>query len=286
MSELHTASADITAASDAEAASGGPWLVALDIDGTVLHEDGSLSDIVGAEVRRATAEGNVVMLATGRSAQHTLPVLGLLDVAPEYVVCANGAVTLKRDPSAPLGYSQHHVEIFDPGPVLTTIRSHLAEALFAVEDDEGLFMYTGEFPEAVLGEGTRKVLFDDLLGTSATRVVVISPDHDMEDFLRVVERMGLHQVSYSIGWTAWLDIAPDGVNKATGLERVRAALDIPRSRVMAVGDGRNDIEMFRWAGESGRAVAMGQAPDDVIAAATEVTGTIDADGVATVLATL
>ena len=263
-----------------------PWLVALDIDGTVLHEDGSLSDIVGAEVRRATADGHQVMLATGRSAVHTLPVLALLDIAPEYVVCANGAVTLKRDPSAPLGYRQAHVETFDPGAVLTTIRSHLAEALFAVEDDEGHFLYTGEFPDSVLGVGSEKVAFDDLLGVQATRVVVVSPDHDMEDFLKVVERMGLHRVSYSIGWTAWLDIAPDGVNKATGLERVRERLGIPRSRVMAIGDGRNDIDMFRWAGESGRAVAMSQAPHDVIEAATEVTASVHNDGVAAVLATL
>ncbi|MGA1836509.1 HAD-IIB family hydrolase [Herbiconiux sp. 11R-BC] len=272
-------------ASDAPTGTDG-WLIALDIDGTVLHEDGSLSDIVGAEVRRVVAEGNVVMLATGRSAAHTLPVLAQLDIAPQYVVCANGAVTMMRDPSAPLGYRQEHVEVFDPGPVLTTIRSHLAEAVFAVEDDHGQFMYTGDFPAGVQGEGNRRVAFEELLGIEATRVVVISPDHDMEDFLKVVERMGLHRVSYSIGWTAWLDIAPDGVNKATGLERVRSRLGIPRSRVMAVGDGRNDIEMFRWAGTEGRAVAMAQAPEDVIAVATEVTASIDDDGVAAVLATL
>ncbi|WPO88770.1 HAD-IIB family hydrolase [Herbiconiux sp. KACC 21604] len=261
-------------------------MVALDIDGTVLHEDGSLSDIVGAEVRRVVAEGNEVMLATGRSVSSTLPVLQLLDIAPEYVVCANGAITMKRDPDAPLGYRQEHVEIFDPGPVLTTIRSHLADALFAVEDAHGHFLYTEKFPESVLGAGNRQVAFEELLGIEATRVVVISPDHDMEDFLAVVDRMGLHRVSYSIGWTAWLDIAPDGVNKATGLERVREHLGIPRSHVMAIGDGRNDVDMFRWAGAEGRAVAMGQAPDDVIAASTETTSTLDADGVAAALATL
>ena len=75
--------------------------------------------------------------------------------------------------------------------------------------------------------------------------------------------MGLHQVSYAIGWTAWLDIAPDGVNKATALERVRGWLDVPLDRVIAVGDGRNDIDMFAWAGAAGRSVAMGQAPDEV-----------------------
>ncbi|WP_348648381.1 HAD family hydrolase [Cryobacterium breve] len=125
-----------------------------------------------------------------------------------------------------------------------------------------------------------------LLRHEATRVVVISPDHEMEDFLQVVEQMGLNRVSYSIGWTAWLDIAPDGVNKATAMERVRAELGIPRSRVMAVGDGRNDIEMLEWAGLEGRGVAMGQSPREVLAAAGEITGAVLDDGLATVLASL
>ena len=112
---------------------------------------------------------------------------------------------------------------------------------------------------------------------------MISPGHAIEDFLSVVERMGLHKVSYNVGWTAWLDIAPDGVNKATALERVRELLDIPLSRVLAIGDGRNDIDMLEWAAAEGRAVAMGQAPDEVRAVATEVTATDLDDGVAAVL---
>jgi hydroxymethylpyrimidine pyrophosphatase-like HAD family hydrolase len=114
--------------------------------------------------------------------------------------------------------------------------------------------------------------------------VVISPEHAIEDFLSVVERMGLHKVSYNVGWTAWLDIAPDGVNKSTALERVRELLGIPRSRVLAMGDGRNDIDMLEWASVEGRGVAMGQAPDEVLAVANEVTGTDIDDGAATVLA--
>jgi hydroxymethylpyrimidine pyrophosphatase-like HAD family hydrolase len=106
----------------------------------------------------------------------------------------------------------------------------------------------------------------------------------MEDFLSLVDRMGLHKVSYNVGWTAWLDIAPDGVNKATGLERVRAALDIPGERVLVAGDGRNDIDMFQWAVRGGGvAVAMGQAPEEVLAAASERTGTDLEDGLATAL---
>jgi Cof subfamily protein (haloacid dehalogenase superfamily) len=262
------------------------WLVALDIDGTVLHEDGTLADVVVEQVQRVVAAGHEVMLATGRSVAMTLPVLERLDIAPEYVVCSNGAITLRRDAESPTGYRRDHVVSFDPSGVLATIRANLPTANYAVEDEEGFFRYTGFFPDGTLGASSEHVEFAELSSTEATRVVVISPEHDMEDFLSVVERMGLHKVSYNVGWTAWLDIAPDGVNKATALERVRALLDVPLERVMVVGDGRNDIDMLQWASDGGRAVAMGQAPGEVVAASTEQTGTDLEDGVAQVLASL
>ncbi|MBN9605476.1 MAG: HAD family phosphatase [Actinomycetales bacterium] len=261
-------------------------LLALDVDGTVLREDGDLTPAVRGEIRRVAAAGHEVMLATGRSVSMTLPVLDRLGVVSEYVVCANGAITLQRDLDAPLGYSRLHVETFDPSGVLQTIREHLEDASFAVEDADGLFRYHGSFPDGALATTAVQVDFDELVGDEATRVVVLSPDHRTEDFLAVVEAMGLHKVSYNVGWTAWLDIAPDGVNKATGLERVRELLGVARADVVAIGDGRNDIDMLEWASAEGVGVAMGQAPPEVRAAANDRTETDLSDGVAHALARL
>jgi Cof subfamily protein (haloacid dehalogenase superfamily) len=261
------------------------WVVALDVDGTVLHEDGTLTDATIAEVSRVAALGHEVMLATGRSVSMTLPVLDRLGIVPQYLVCANGAIILGRNSEAPTGYVRVHVETFDPSEVLTTIRGHLEGASYAVEDEEGMFRYTGHFPDGALSASSIKVEFDDLLTVDATRVVVISPDHATEDFLSVVDEMGLHKVSYNVGWTAWLDIAPDGVNKATGLQYVTERLGVPASRVLAMGDGRNDIDMLEWAvAGGGLGIAMGQAPDEVAAVATERTGSDLDDGVAATLA--
>ena len=47
--------------------------------------------------------------------------------------------------------------------------------------------------------------------------------------------------------------------------------------MLAIGDGRNDVDMLRWAG---RGVAMGQAPLEVQRAADDVTRTVQDDGVA------
>lgn len=49
-----------------------PWLVALDIDGTVFHEDGTLSQAVIDTVQTARALGHEVTLATGRSVSMTM----------------------------------------------------------------------------------------------------------------------------------------------------------------------------------------------------------------------
>jgi len=267
----------------------GPWLVALDVDGTVIHEDETLDDAVAAAVRTARDRGHEVTLATGRSWHTVVPILKALGLTPEYVVCSNGAITMRREGDV-LGegapdYVRDHVETFDPTEVLLTVREHLPEGRFLLELPDGTRLNTAGMVDWDLHNAT-EVDFEDLLGVEATRFVVVSPDHDIVDFLRIVEDMGLHRVSYSVGWTAWLDIAPDGVNKATALERVRERLDVPRSRVLAVGDGRNDIEMFEWARLAGRAVAMGQAPDEVKAVATEVTGTILENGLVPVLLSL
>ena len=133
----------------------------------------------------------------------------------------------------------------------------------------------------------RRVTFAELSAQPVCRVVVVSPDESDGDFLSLVDRIGLTQVSYAVGWSAWLDIAPQGVDKSTALERVRTWLGIEPNRVLVMGDGRNDVEMFRWAqAHGGRAVAMGQGPDEVRREAGETTVSVHSGGVADVLRAL
>jgi Cof subfamily protein (haloacid dehalogenase superfamily) len=260
-----------------------PRLVALDVDGTILGEDGSLSDHVRDTVRAAADAGHLVMIATGRSWDSTKPVLDSLGIEPEYVVCANGALVLQRDDTEPTGYRRHLIETFDARAVLETIHANLDDGRYMVERPDGFRKYTEGMVDWTL-ENAEKVPFERLYDEPVMRVVVVSPGQDEQEFLDSVERMGLHQVAYSIGWTAWLDIAPQGVNKSTALEKVREALDVPGDRVLVAGDGRNDIEMLEWAAAGGgTAVAMGQAPDEVLAAANTRTASIADDGLALAL---
>jgi hydroxymethylpyrimidine pyrophosphatase-like HAD family hydrolase len=87
-------------------------------------------------------------------------------------------------------------------------------------------------------------------------------------------------VSYAVGWSAWLDINPEGVSKASALELVRRNLQVEPIHTIACGDQRNDLEMLHWAAWG---VAMGNAPDQVKAIADEVTGDVDDDGLVPVV---
>lgn len=261
-------------------------LIALDVDGTVVLEDETLSPGVVEAIAHAHRAGHEVMLATGRAWESTRGIQRVLDLAPEYAVCSNGAVIMKRvhgDFAEELRYERFHVETFDPAEVLTLLGEHLPGANYMVELADGRRRYTGEMDDWNLAHAQR-VSFAELAAQPVCRVVVVSPDDTTEDFVDLVARIGLNKVSYAVGWSAWLDIAPQGVDKSTALEKVRTWLGVEPERVLVMGDGRNDVGMFAWAREhGGRAIAMAQGPDEVRAAASETTASVYAGGVAEIL---
>lgn len=268
-------------------------LIALDLDGTVLNHSGpgagddplsgSIDPDLNEAIRALHESGHEVVVATGRSVDATLPIVEQIGIRPQWIIACNGAVTLKRDTLAHRAYRREYVEAFDPTDALLKIRTQLITARYAVELADGGFLYTEMIPTGTLPTAKKQVSFEELLGVQASRVVVVSPDHHFEEFLGAVESLGLTHVSYAVGSTSWLDIAPDGVTKASALEVVAAKLDIDHSRVFAAGDGRNDIDMLRWAARAGDSVAMGQADAEVKEAAGRVTGTVDEGGLLSAL---
>jgi Cof subfamily protein (haloacid dehalogenase superfamily) len=261
------------------------WLIGLDIDGTLVHDDGYLSPEVVKEVKRVKDLGHEVIIATGRAAANAVPVVKDLGFEKGFVVSSNGAVTVELDSEHPKGFQMTDVVTFDPAEILTQLIEHLPEAHFAVEDVDGSYRFHRPFPTYALGDQNFETPLEQLMHHQVSRVVVLSPQHDVDEFLGLISKIGLTSVSYAIGYTAWLDISPQGVSKASALEVQRQRLGIANDQVLVMGDGRNDIEMFEWAKTSGGlAFAMGQAPEEVQLAATDVTSSVTDDGVARVLA--
>jgi hydroxymethylpyrimidine pyrophosphatase-like HAD family hydrolase len=254
-------------------------MVALDLDGTTVNHMGELSHAVRDAVA-ALPDEVIVVVATGRSIIATTPVLEALGIKQGFAVCANGAVTIELDARLPSRYAVVDTVTFDPGPVLERLRVALPDARIAVEDLGVGFKLSRPFPEGELMGEARVVDWDELVAKPVTRVTLRQPEATAEEFMEMVERAGLHGVSYAVGWSAWLDINPEGVSKASALELVRRRIGVEPPHTVAVGDQRNDLEMLHWAAWG---VAMGNAPDEVKAIADEVAGHVDEDGLVPIL---
>ena len=263
-----------------------PRLVALDIDGTVIQwvegtgqDNEEIAPAVRAAVHRVLDAGGHVVLASGRSIDGMTSVVDLLGLhrgEQVWVVASNGGVVFRYPPVEVV-----HEERFDASDAVRAILAEHPTALVAVEEYGVGYRVSHHFPPGELS-GTQVVAdVDELVAEPVTRVVIRDPDATPEEFVALGKRLGLANTEYVVGWSAWMDLAPVGVSKASGLAKVAEALGIAAHETLAIGDGRNDLEMLRWAH---RGVAMGQAVDEVKAAADDVTAAVEEDGVALELA--
>jgi len=248
-----------------------PKLVALDIDGTLVDFDGVMPGSVRVAVRRIIDAGVPVVMSTGRSWRATQVIVEALDLPRALHVCSNGAVVVDYPPFELV----RHVT-FDPAPVIDRV-IEVTKAIIAVEEISQGYRVSAAFPDGELYGDTVHESIESLRSRPVSRVIVRDPEGDEAEFMGLAQRLGLHGVSYFVGWKCWLDIAPEGVDKASGLDVVCERYGVAAEDVLALGDGYNDIEMLRWAG---RGVALGGAPAELCAAADHVTGYFDDGGTA------
>jgi HAD superfamily hydrolase (TIGR01484 family) len=261
-----------------------PKLVALDIDGTLLawvegrgtaHEE--VRPAVRDAVQRAHDAGAHVVLASGRSPHGMTNVADLLGLHtdgsdPLWVVASNGAVVFRYPPLEIV-----HEVTFDAREAVRAVLAEHPEALVAVEERGVGYRLNKPFPDGELSGDMIVSDIEEMIAEPVSRVIIRDPEATAEDFVATARRLGLHGTNYVVGWTAWLDLSPVGVHKASGVADVCGRLGVDPADVLAIGDGRNDIELLRWAG---RGVAMGQAVEEVRAAADDVTAGVGEDGAA------
>jgi hydroxymethylpyrimidine pyrophosphatase-like HAD family hydrolase len=90
-----------------------------------------------------------------------------------------------------------------------------------------------------------------------------------------------HSVSPVMPDACFINLTPEGVDKAFAVRLVADAYGVPLQRVMMVGDSANDVSTMRIVG---MAVAMGNAEPGVRRAATTHVASVDEDGLAQALA--
>jgi Cof subfamily protein (haloacid dehalogenase superfamily) len=240
-------------------------LVASDVDGTLLDHHGRLPAGRAAAVRRLTAAGIPMVLATGKLWTSVRTLVDDLRLAGPHIAC-NGSVVFDADGRV-LERTVLSAEVADE--VLAVLRARsVVHALYLADGT----IVTDRLDPAhdvlpLLGEPLPVVGSRD--GREVLKVLAILPA-EAEGALRGVARTHAHVQRTGPRFLEWN--AP-GADKATGLATVAALLGVPLTEVLAVGDAENDVPMLIAAGV-GVAVA-GASPAARAAADRTLTGDLD-----------
>ena len=263
-----------------------------DLDGTLLDEQGQVSPATREVLARLHARGIPVFIATGRSVCATLSAVGSLGLSNPFI-CYNGAVVY--DPVT--GEWLRHETLDDEvtAGLLDVAHAH-ALFYFLYHRDEKVTLpprhdYQADFYERM--ENMREVhRFEDLPRRSVTKISIFTPggEHDRAvlDFLAGLDRehyverfpMGSIPGFREFDFHA-TDVHPLAGGKGAGMRFVMERSDLDASEVIAIGDHRNDLSMLE---EAGLAVAVGDAPPDLLAAADRVIDHGEGEGVGRFLA--
>lgn len=234
-------------------------LVALDLDGTTLNEEKTISSENITWIRKVKEAGIAVIIATGRDYTQVRPFQDLLGFdAP--MVLVNGSEV--RNASGDI-LEQHFID-----------KRQLKEGWELAQSYHARFGgYTTEGWEQPSTESTERLDLDWLkFGFRTDEANVLKK---LESLLKTWEGV---EVTYS-QWNV-IEVNPKGVSKAAGVQRICHLLGIDMSQVMAIGDSLNDYTLFQKAGWR---VAMANAADPLKEIADQLTASNREDGVARAL---
>jgi Cof subfamily protein (haloacid dehalogenase superfamily) len=254
-------------------------LVASDIDGTLIHTDGTLSP---RTVDVLSSLPIPTVLVTGRPVRWLRQ---LYDQMPDPLpaICANGAVVYDPKTDEILRAAPLSVDLLLD--VTKRLREAVPDIALAVEVEDGRsFWYEEAWPVRGQGEhDTVRVLAtpEELTSVPAVKLLARSASRAPDDFYELVGRtLGATAEATHSSSSALVEISAAGVTKAAGLAWLCSREGIDASEVIAFGDMPNDVPMLTWAGWS---VAMANAHPAVREVADEMTLTNDEDGVAVFL---
>ena len=266
-------------------------MLVIDIDGTLLDPEGSISAPTLAAVQAAQQAGIVVTLATARRYTNTRKIADELGLTIPLILY-DGAMIMQHPQQAILHRQTLRADIAQQA-VDVLVRHHvqpvvhpatgLQEEIWtgpAQFDNLWIEAYFTAYPELM-----RRMPYEALCTghPDPLRVVAFASEEAIHELSQEIATLDCSWTSIKRGsyGTAELVVMDATCSKASGVAALAHHMDISLEQVMAIGDNNNDIAMLRSVGWG---VAMGQAPEAVKAAAKAITASNREDGAALAIA--
>jgi len=258
-------------------------LLVVDIDGTLLGKDGTISAEDREALARAGDSGTRVSLSTGRVTQACLGIIDQLSLGG-YHIFFDGALVSNLEKG-----EEVYVRPISEELVRQVVDfAHLKEIDFDLFSAGRFFVERETWATDIRREffGLQPTIVDFSKLWPKERIIkgtlmVRSPEERAK-----ADSFSLHfknSLSFSVTKTPaypgvdFINVVAPGVSKGKALEALASFLKIPLSEVIAIGDGANDVSLLSRAG---LAVAMGNAADELKAVADYVTLDVEHSGVA------
>lgn len=260
-------------------------MIGLDLDGTLLKDDKSIDAKTKEYLEMLSANGVHIVPITGR------PLSGVPDCVRnikgvDYIISNNGSKTVLNSTNETLfslamdnATSKRVIEsVRQTGAIFEVFLNHYGYCEKFVFDH-----YKEVYTGTVLGDyifSSRKqvdnllTLFDDK-NAEADEVFIICKNNDDREIIKA-QTDKISGIQYCMLADRFLEITKKGTDKGTALEMLCNHLKIKLDKVIAFGDGENDLQFLN---KAGTAVAMGNASDSVKAQADIITDTNNNQGV-------
>ena len=262
-------------------------LAALDLDGTTLHSDKSLSEYTIQTLEKAHDQGMHIVVASGRSFA-SLPEQVIRFPWAEYAITSNGAAVYEIHTKKRLRECRLNPEVVEKLLAIAKENQVMVEGFVngvpysARAYVENPISFGASLYSVPYVKSTRRPvedIFAFLLEhkEELDSLDIIVGDARTKATLRKLVTEQVQGIYLTSSVPTLLEIADEKAGKAAALAFLAEYLQIPQKATVAFGNAENDIDMICWAGIG---VAVENSPEEVRRAADEITETNDADGVA------
>lgn len=260
-------------------------LIAIDMDGTLLKDDKTISLKTKNALKAASSLGIKIVLTSGRPIQGIKNYLNELQLTSkdDYAIGLNGALICKCSDYSIIS-SNETLKGKDLKYIYNRVKE-LKTYFHAFTTDEDLVNVESKFSkneEKRINLKVRVVDFPtEIKDDDEILKVVLEEEKEILDKITAEipkELFEEYNVIRSVDFM--LEFMKNGCNKATGVEKLAQYLGISKEEIIAIGDASNDKEMIEYAGLG---VAMGNSKDDIKMLADFITKSNEEDGVAYVI---
>jgi len=258
-------------------------LIALDLDGTLLKNDKTISPLTKKVIEKAKEAGHIVMIATGRPYRASEAIYKELNLDTP-IVNFNGAF-IHHPHSKEWGIYHSPLDITTVKEIVEACDNFDYHNIVAEVIDDIYFHYHDDKLLDIFSLGNPKMTTGNLLEFLEAPPTCLLIHAEEKDVVRI--RKHLSDVHADlIDHRRWgdpyhiIEIVRTGLSKAVGLQKVSDYYNIPQKNIIAFGDEDNDFEMIEYAGVG---VAMGNGLQELKSRANHITSTNEEDGIAVFL---